>query len=73
MKWQMLMEVGVEDINKVEAGGYGWAEGTRVADMGEGWGCGWKIQNMSYFFEMRRVERVFRNGENYYFTNYAYL
>ena len=21
---------------KVEAGGYGWAEGTRVADMGEG-------------------------------------
>ena len=41
----MLMEVGVEDINKVEAGGYGWAEGTRVADMGEGWGCGWKIIN----------------------------
>ena len=45
MKWQMLMEVDVEDINKVEAGGYGWAEGTRVADMGEGQGCGWKIIN----------------------------
>ena len=29
MKWQMLMEVGVEDINKVEGGGYGWTEGGR--------------------------------------------
>ena len=28
-KWQMLMEVGVEGINKVEGGGQGWAEGGR--------------------------------------------
>ena len=41
MKWQMLMEVGVDDINKVEGGGY--MDGLRVADMDEGWGCGWKI------------------------------
>ena len=51
-------------------------DGLRVADMGEGWGCGWKIQNITYFFEMRRVERVFRNGEyctTIHITNYAYL
>ena len=29
IKWQMLMEVGVEDKDDVECGGYGWGEGGR--------------------------------------------
>ena len=41
MKWQMLMEVGVEDINKVEGGGYGWTEGGRY-----GWGLGMWMEDL---------------------------
>lgn len=29
IKWQMLMEVGVQDKDEVEGGGYGWGEGGR--------------------------------------------